>query len=339
MPAGTRAAGAPVRRFAFGEHATFDGATLDADGGRRRARGGHGDGGVDAHGECAAGGRTAAHDITGCGGRDGRRTQEIAANAPEPAPARVANEVKKSAVGEIVAREAIMDSAARLNANVAGAGVAAQSSAREVDALKRTESERALAGARLTVTEPSVASAAVASAPAAKAPATPALAPAAKAAVDLRERRADQAAEATVAGRAAVGAITGGAAPRDAAVLKAAASADVAVPPLLEGCWMAATAGKPDTTLREPRIARQAGDTLVLVVAADGRTATVRRVGRRPAARRDAVRHRDRGGVRGHARSPAPADRPAVRPRRGSVSARAARRPPARWRPWCASSA
>ncbi len=81
------------------------------------------------------------------------------------------------------------------------------------------------------------------------------------------------------------------AAPRDAAAreaMPAAAlqsrleqSADKAAESrqVLEGCWRVQRAGSADTLLNAPVIARQAGDTLTLVVAADGRTAVVLRAG------------------------------------------------------------
>lgn len=48
---------------------------------------------------------------------------------------------------------------------------------------------------------------------------------------------------------------------------------------VLEGCWRVQRAGSADTLLNAPVIVRQAGDTLTLVVAADGRTAVVLRAG------------------------------------------------------------
>jgi len=48
---------------------------------------------------------------------------------------------------------------------------------------------------------------------------------------------------------------------------------------VLEGCWRTRITGRADTTLVNPLIARQAGDTLILVIARDGRTANVRRTG------------------------------------------------------------
>lgn len=47
----------------------------------------------------------------------------------------------------------------------------------------------------------------------------------------------------------------------------------------LVGCWRVQRAGSADTLLNAPAIVRQAGDTLTLVVAADGRTAVVLRAG------------------------------------------------------------
>jgi hypothetical protein len=214
-----------------------------------------------------------------------------AAPAAPPAPPErdAANQVKKSAANDAVARQALLDSTARLNSAVAGAGVAAQSSAREADALKRAESERAVAGGRLAVNEPTGTTPTKAAAPA-SAPAAPALAPAAKATAEFRARRADQPAEVGAVGRATGGVAAAGVAQRDAASVTAAGSADVAAQTVLAGCWMATTTGRPDSLLTAPRITRQAGDTLVLAVAADGRTATVRRAGA------DAVRGETRFG-------------------------------------------
>ena len=47
----------------------------------------------------------------------------------------------------------------------------------------------------------------------------------------------------------------------------------------LAGCWRVEVPGRADSVIVEPRIARQVGDTLTIVVAADGRTAAVRREG------------------------------------------------------------
>lgn len=225
-------------------------------------------------------------------------TEPTQADAPPPVLAQQsgANQVKRSAGSAEPAREALIDSAARQNATVASAGIVAQADSRESDALKRAESERVVAGARSALTE-RLAEASTKAASPASVPAAPTLAPAAKATAEFRARRADQPAEVGVVGGVAAGVTAAGAAPRDAAALKSAASAaasadaaEAATPKPLEGCWLASTAGKPDSLLHAPRITREAGDTLVLVVAADGRTATVRRAGA------DAVRGETRFG-------------------------------------------
>lgn len=47
----------------------------------------------------------------------------------------------------------------------------------------------------------------------------------------------------------------------------------------LTGCWRVQVDGRADTVLLDPQVARQSGDTLTLIVSADGRLATVRREG------------------------------------------------------------
>lgn len=60
--------------------------------------------------------------------------------------------------------------------------------------------------------------------------------------------------------------------------VSAESSSDLAMP-TLSGCWRTQVIGRPDSVLTDPGIARQSGDTITIVVAADGRTATVRRDG------------------------------------------------------------